>query len=68
MKKNYQFTAQIIKDKDTGLYVGIIPDIPGAHTQAESLDELYKNLEEVLKLCLKELREEELNQLPQTVK
>ena len=28
---------------------------PGAHTQAGSLDELQKNLEEVVSLCLEEL-------------
>jgi predicted RNase H-like HicB family nuclease len=34
--------------------VGIIPNVPGAHTQAESLDELQHNLQEVLELCLEE--------------
>lgn len=37
--RNYQFTAQIERDPETGLYVGIIPNLPGAHTQASSLDE-----------------------------
>jgi len=32
--------------------VAVIPGIPGAHTQAETLDELYKNLKEVVELCL----------------
>ena len=34
----------------------IVPGIPGAHTQAESLDELQRNLKEVLGLCLEENR------------
>jgi predicted RNase H-like HicB family nuclease len=34
--------------------VGIIPSVPGAHTQAETLDELQQNLKEVLELCLDE--------------
>ncbi len=51
----YQFTAHIEKDKETGYYIGYIPGLPGAHTQAESLDELHKNLEEVTLLCLEEL-------------
>jgi predicted RNase H-like HicB family nuclease len=49
-------TAYIEKDPETGLYVAIVPGIPGAHTQAETLDELHENLKEVLELCLEELR------------
>jgi predicted RNase H-like HicB family nuclease len=47
-------TAYIELDEETGLYVGIVPGIPGAHTQAASLDELRANLQEVLELCLEE--------------
>ena len=47
-------TAYIDFDEDTQLYVGIVPGIPGAHTQAASLDELRANLKEVLQLCLEE--------------
>ncbi len=48
------FTAYVELDNETGLYIGIVPGIPGAHTQAASLDELQKNLKEVLELCLEE--------------
>lgn len=48
------FTADIEYDEATKLYVGIVPGIPGAHTQAASLDELNQNLKEVLELCLEE--------------
>jgi predicted RNase H-like HicB family nuclease len=34
--------------------VGFVPGIPGAHTQAATLDELHHNLKEVLELCLEE--------------
>jgi predicted RNase H-like HicB family nuclease len=47
-------TAYIERDPETGLYVGIIPGLPGAHTQGETLDELHKNLREVVELCLEE--------------
>ena len=60
MKGKFTFTAQIEKDSDTGLYIGYIPSLPGAHTQAESLDELHKNLEEVASLCMEELTEQDL--------
>ena len=36
----------------TGLYVGYVPDFPGAHTQAETLDELNVNLKEVIEMSL----------------
>ena len=48
-------TSYIEKDLETGLYVAIVPGIPGAHTQAETLDELQDNLKEVLDLCLEEM-------------
>jgi predicted RNase H-like HicB family nuclease len=48
------FTAYVELDADTGLYVGIVPGLPGAHTQAASLDELRANLKEVVELCLEE--------------
>ena len=48
------FTAYIEFDQETKLYVGIVPGVPGAHTQAASLDELRANLQEVLELCLEE--------------
>ena len=51
------FTAYIEWDPETKLYVGIVPGVPGAHTQGASLDELHKNLKEVLELCLEETRE-----------
>jgi len=60
-------TAYIEKDLETGLYVAIIPGIPGAHTQAETLDELQDNLKEVLNLCLEEMEPEIKQHLPQFV-
>jgi predicted RNase H-like HicB family nuclease len=48
------FTAYIEFDEETQLYVGVVPGVPGAHTQAASLDELRSNLQEVLELCLEE--------------
>ncbi|RLA99376.1 MAG: type II toxin-antitoxin system HicB family antitoxin [Deltaproteobacteria bacterium] len=50
------FTAYVEWDPETNLYVGIVPGISGAHTQGATLDELRKNLEEVLELCLMEYK------------
>ena len=48
------FTAYVEQDPETNHYVGIVPGIPGAHSQGATLDELHKNLREVLELCLEE--------------
>jgi len=47
--------------------VAIVPGIPGAHTKAETLDELQENLKEVLELCLEEMEPENRQYLPQFV-
>ncbi len=63
----HKITGYIERDTETGLYVAIVPGIPGAHTQAETLDELQKNLKEVVELCLEEMSAEAKKQLPEFV-
>ncbi len=63
----YRVTGYIEKDSETGLYVAVVPGIPGAHTQAETLDELQKNLKEVVELCLEEMDVETKKHLPEFV-
>ena len=46
------FLAAVKKCSQTGLYVGYVPGLPGAHTQAETFDELKKSLCEVLAMLL----------------
>ncbi|NJA04727.1 type II toxin-antitoxin system HicB family antitoxin [Methylomonas sp. UP202] len=48
------YTAIIERCRDTGLYVGFIPGFTGAHSQAESLDELNQNLREVIEMLLED--------------
>ena len=60
------FSAYVEWDPATQLYVGIIPGVPGAHTQGATLDELNVNLKEVLALCLEEY-EGNLDEIPQFV-
>ncbi len=59
-------TAYIEWDPETKLYVGVVPAIPGAHSQAASLDELHQNLKEVLELCIEE-QKPEIDNLPSLV-
>ena len=65
--KHYNFYAQIERDSDTGLYVGIVPNLPGAYTQASSLEQLHLNLKEVVELCLENMTDNEIEHLPLSV-
>jgi len=60
-----KIAAYVERDPETGFYVGIVPGIPGAHTQGETLDELQTNLKEVLALCLGEMESE--SEIPEFV-
>ncbi len=44
----------IERDPVTGLLVGYVPGFRGAHSQAESLDELNANLREVIAMLLED--------------
>ena len=46
------FNAVIERDLETGLLVGSVPGIPGAHTQGETIEEVRANLAEVVELLL----------------
>jgi predicted RNase H-like HicB family nuclease len=48
------FTAVVERCPDTGLYVGHVPGFNGAHSQGESLDELRRNLREVIEMLLED--------------
>jgi predicted RNase H-like HicB family nuclease len=48
------FTAVIERCRDTGLYVGFVPGFAGAHSQGETLDELQRNLSEVVAMLLED--------------
>ncbi len=48
------FTAVVERCPNTGLYVGYVPGFAGAHSQGASLDELRKNLEEVIAMLLED--------------
>jgi predicted RNase H-like HicB family nuclease len=48
------FTAVVERDSETNLYIGYVPGFPGAHSQAETLDELQANLREVIEMLLED--------------
>ena len=48
------FTAVVERDTETGLFVGYVPGFPGAHSHGGSLDELNRNLQEVIGMLLED--------------
>ncbi len=49
-----KFTEVVEHCKETGLYVGYVPGFTGAHSQGKTLDELNKNLQEVVAMLLED--------------
>jgi predicted RNase H-like HicB family nuclease len=47
-------TAVIERCPETGLFVGYVPGLPGAHSQGGTLDELHTNLVEVIGMLLED--------------
>jgi len=52
MKKQV-FTVLIEKDGN-GTYVAEVPDLKGCYTQGDSVEEVMKNIKEVIEMCLEE--------------
>ena len=48
------YTAVIERCPETGVDVGYVPGLPGAHTQGETLDELNANLREAITMLLED--------------
>jgi predicted RNase H-like HicB family nuclease len=46
-----KFAVVVEKDED-GYYVASVPELPGCHTQAKTLDELNDRIEEAIELYL----------------
>ena len=48
------YSAVVERCPQTKLFVGFVPGFPGAHSQGETLDELNRNLEEVIAMLLED--------------
>lgn len=42
----------VIERDEAGYYVASVPELPGCHTQAKSLDKLMVRIREAIDLCL----------------
>lgn len=56
-RKPQQFKV-IIEQDDTGLFTASIPSLPGCYTQAKTLPELKKRIQEAVLLCLEVARDD----------
>ncbi|MHA1651635.1 MAG: type II toxin-antitoxin system HicB family antitoxin [Candidatus Helarchaeota archaeon] len=52
-----EFNIIIEKDED-GYYIATVPELPGCHTQAKTLDQLNERIIEAIELYLEEKKEE----------
>jgi len=48
------YSAVIERCPQTGLFVGFVPGFSGAHSQGESLEELNRNLHDVISMLLED--------------
>jgi predicted RNase H-like HicB family nuclease len=50
-----QCQFDVIMERDeAGYYIASVPQLPGCHTQARSLDEVTLRIREAIELCLEE--------------
>ncbi len=62
LMEKHRFPYLIERDED-GWYVATVPDLPGCHTQARSLDELRERVREAVEANLAALTPEERSEL-----
>lgn len=48
------YSAVIERCPQTQLFVGFVPGFPGAHSQGETVDELVRNLHEVVEMLMED--------------
>ncbi|MBI3793982.1 MAG: type II toxin-antitoxin system HicB family antitoxin [Nitrospinae bacterium] len=51
MRKIREYTVVIERDEQ-GIFVADVPELPGCHTQAKSLDSLMDRIKEAIQLCV----------------
>lgn len=54
IKKIFSYTVFYEADAEGG-YVGIVPSLPGCHTQGETLEETEQNIKEAIELYIESL-------------
>jgi len=57
--KNTNFTVYIEQDED-GMFIGSVPTVPSCHAEGRTQKEMLQNLQQVLKLCLRNVNVREM--------
>ncbi len=53
MRKSTKREFSVIVERDEeGYYIATVPELPGCHTQARSLDQLVRRVREAIVVCL----------------
>jgi predicted RNase H-like HicB family nuclease len=55
--KKHEYYVVMERDED-GVYIGEVPQLKACYSQGDTIDELMKNMREVIELCLESLLEE----------
>ena len=59
---NHQREFYVVIERDeNGYYVGEVPQLRGCYSQGETIDELMKNIREVIELCLEDDNPEDVS-------
>lgn len=59
-RKKQDFNVIVERDED-GYYIASVPELPGCHTQARSLDKLIERIREAIELSLEVKKTEREN-------
>lgn len=57
--ENTYFTVYIEQDED-GMFIGSIPIVPSCYAEGKTQEEMLENLQQVLKLCLRNISIKEI--------
>ena len=57
-----EFNVVILED-ETGGYVALVPELPGCHTQGDTLEEVMSNIKEAIELYLETITPKEREEL-----
>lgn len=53
-KRKITYHNVVVEIDADGMYVASVPELPGCHTQATSLDVLMERIREAIELCLED--------------
>ncbi|WEU40264.1 MAG: type II toxin-antitoxin system HicB family antitoxin [Candidatus Odinarchaeum yellowstonii] len=60
MERDY---TVIIEEDEDGFYVASVPELPGCHTQAKTIDDLINRIKEAIEVYLEVEREADIPKL-----